>query len=111
LVKPSQRITVIKGCEKADYNLAIEKANKLSNRYSQGEEVSCNVDLDYFKKYGPGIYLFFVFTKYIALLFCILGIVYLAPIIFNVTKGSGFNSTISSTAVQFAKTTVGNLNP
>jgi len=86
-------------------------ANKLSNRYSQGEEVSCNVGPDYFKKYGPGIYLFFVFTKYLAVLFCILGVIYIAPTVFNCVKGTGFNSMISSTGVQVAKTTVGNLNP
>lgn len=91
--------------------MALEAANKFSNRYSEGQEICWNVDTDYFKRYGPGIYLFFVFVKYLAVLFCILAVIYTAAIIINCLKGTGFNSIVSSTAVKIAKTSIGNLNP
>lgn len=88
----------------------MQNVKKLSNRYHHDEEVSCNVDVEYFKKYGPGIYLFFTFTKKVSILFVIMALIYMVGIVFNYYKGTGFSSMVSSLGTYLAQTTVGNLN-
>lgn len=39
------------------------------NRYYKGEEVPYCTDLEHFKMYGPGLYLFFRFVRALALVF------------------------------------------
>jgi hypothetical protein len=72
--------------------------------------VSWNVDVEHFKQYGTGVYLFFHFAKRLAILFGIFALISIVPVILNATSGDAFSSMIKTFGVYFARTTVGNLN-
>lgn len=69
-----------------------------------------DVDLEHFKVYGPGIYLFFTFLKTITIVFGLMSIVELAPIIYNYLEGNGLSTLTTSLNYYFAKTTIGNIS-
>lgn len=48
---------------------------KKMNRYYKGKEVEFGVDLEHFKIYGPGIYLFFSFLKSLTVAFLFMSII------------------------------------
>lgn len=76
------------------------------NRYHKGQEISCDVDLEYFKIYGPGIYLFFSFLKNVTVIFFLMSIVQLIPIIYNYIAGNGLSTLTISLNYYFARTTI-----
>lgn len=47
------------GFKEADFELALKNTEKKSNRFSKGEENGMTTDISYFRKYGPGVSLFF----------------------------------------------------
>lgn len=76
----------------------------------EGEEVSWNVDIEHFKQYGTGVYLFFHLAKRLALLFGVFAIIAIVPVIINSLNGDAFSNMIKTMGIYFARTTVGNLN-
>ena len=68
------------------------------------------VDIEHFKMYGTGIYLFFSFTKGLVVIFLILSILYLAPTIFNYLEGNGLQNSSTSFNYYLAKTTIANFD-
>lgn len=79
------------------------------NRYWKGEEIGIDQDLEHFKIYGPGIYLFFSFLKSLTVIFLLMSIVELVPVIYNYVSGTALSTMTASTTYYFAKTTIGNL--
>ena len=79
------------------------------NRYWKGEEIGIDMDLEHFKIYGSGIYLFFSFLKSLTFVFLLMSIVELVPVIYNYLQGTALSTMTASTTYYFAKTTVGNL--
>jgi hypothetical protein len=61
--------------EKANWDLAMANTKKKMNRYYKGKEVDFGVDLEHFKIYGPGIYLFFSFLKSLTIAFLFMSII------------------------------------
>lgn len=68
------------------------------------------MDVEHFKQYGTGVYLFFHLMKRLALLFGVLAIVAIIPVAINATNGDAFSNMIKTMGIYFARTTVGNLN-
>lgn len=81
------------------------------NRYYKGEEVGIGVDLEHFKIYGSGIYLFFSFLKSVTVVFGLMSIVELIPIIYNYAAGGALSNMTVSLNYYFAKTTIANFSP
>ena len=65
------------------------------------------VDIEHFKMYGTGIYLF---TKGLVVIFLILSILYLVPTIFNYLEGNGLQNSSTSFNYYLAKTTIANFD-
>jgi hypothetical protein len=89
---------------------AIQNVQKLCNRYEGEDEVPLNPDVEYFKRYGTGIYLFFHLVKRLAILFSIFAVISIVPICINASSGNAFSHMIVNLGIYFAETTVGNLN-
>jgi hypothetical protein len=89
----------------------MENTKKKMNRYYKGKEVSLWVDLEHFKIYGPGIYLFFCFLKSLTVAFFLMSIIELSPIIYNYLNGSALSTMTISINYYFAKTTLAALSP
>ena len=82
--------------------------NQESNRYYKGEEINWSVDVDYFKIYGVGLYLFFSFLKKICFLFLVMSFIELIPMIYNYVEGTAFVNASDSLQYLVARLTVGN---
>jgi hypothetical protein len=109
-MRTQERKTTLIGCEKGDFRVAVEHISALTNRYQNGEEVPWNVDVEHFKQYGTGVYLFFHLTKRLALLFAVFALLAVIPVAINSTNGDAFSGMVKTFGVYFARTTVGNLN-
>jgi hypothetical protein len=96
--------------EKSNWELALSNNKKKMNRYYKGEEVGLWVDLEHFKIYGPGIYLFFSFLKNLTLAFLLMSIIELFPIIHNYFSGNGLSTLTVSINYYFGKTTIANFS-
>jgi len=70
--------------------------------------VSLFVDLDHFKVYGTGIYLFFSFLKGLVVIFLLLAIILTVPCVINYLEGNGLRNVTTSLNYYFAKTSIGN---
>lgn len=81
------------------------------NRYYKGEEVSIGVDLEHFKRYGPGIYLFFSFLKSLTVAFFLMSVLELIPIIYNYLQEGALTNMTVSLNYYFAKTTIAAFSP
>lgn len=77
------------------------------NRFYKGKEIGMDADLEHFKVYGPGIYLFFSFLKSLTYAFLAMSVVKLAPCLFNYFQGNGLSNLSLTVNYYFAKTTIG----
>lgn len=68
------------------------------------------VDLEHFKIYGPGIYLFFHFMKKVSILFLLLVLCSILPIVYNYLNGTALSNFTSSNNTYFAKTSIANFD-
>ena len=62
------------------------------------------------KIYGPAVFLLFSFLKKIIKLFAILSVISLILIIYNISSGDTFASTINQSAILFARASLGAFN-
>jgi len=67
-------------------------------------------DIEYFKKYGPGVSLFFEFQLSLIKTFLVMSIISLIPTIYNVIVGPVMSSKGSSLAYYVSATTIGNFS-
>ena len=84
----------------------MKRTQKKMNRYYKGEEVPVCCDLEHFKMYGPGIYLFFAFIKRLMLAFLLMSIVELIAVIYNYLEGNGLKNISITYNYYYAKTTI-----
>lgn len=68
------------------------------------------MELDHFKMYGPGIYLFFNFMKSLTVAFLLMSIIELVPIIYNYFSSNGLTNLTSSANYYLALTTIAAYN-
>lgn len=80
------------GLQPASWLVSLAKRRLTSNNQREGRPVGLWCDLDYFRQFGPGTYLFFAFNKRIAILFAVLAVLALPALVFNVI-GKGLEST------------------
>lgn len=73
--------------------------------------MSYGVDLDHFRFYGPGYYLFFSFAKKVIFLFLILIVISIIPVVYNAVVGESYASTKDSLSKYLSVLTIGNLKP
>lgn len=94
VVGPELRIQSLKdaGLEPAQWHLSLQKRTLHSNNTRNQEKVGLWCDLNYFRQFGPGTYLFFAFNKRIAILFAVLAALSLPALVFN-ALGRGLEST------------------
>jgi hypothetical protein len=64
------------------------------------------VDIEHFKIYGAGIFLFFSFLKNLVVAFGMMAVVKLFPIIYNYYSGEGLLYSTASINYYFAKTSI-----
>jgi hypothetical protein len=76
------------------------------NRFYKNEEVSLWVELDHFKMYGPGIYLYFNFMKSLTVAFLLMSIIELIPIIYNFFSCNGLTNLTVSANYYLASTSI-----
>jgi len=80
------------------------------NKFYKNEETNITVDLNHFKMYGPGIYLFFSFLKSLSLIFLMIAILSLIPCLYNYSYGNYSFRKDTSPSIYFTKTTIGNFD-
>ena len=98
------------GFKQADFELALKNTEKKSNRFYKGEEMGITTDISHFRKYGPGISLFFEFQWALIKTFFIMALISAIPTAYNYVKGTVMATKGSSLAYEIASTTIGNFS-
>ena len=80
------------------------------NRYCKGEEVPVCCDIEHFKMYGPGIYLFFAFIKRLMVVFMLMSLVELIAVIYNYLQGNGLQNISVTYNYYYSKMSIGSFD-
>jgi len=96
------------GFQQADWETAIAKKRRQCNQYQNGELVPYSVDLEFFKQYGPGTYLFFVFTRKLGLLLLFMTLISVPQLVSNYMGGGLESIGAASLKIYFMQFSVAN---